>query len=50
MKEVLLFLAGLWLGGMVGVAAMCLCAAAGHADRQTEQQEQRLLPPPDAAP
>ncbi len=29
----LLFLAGLMTGGTLGVVVMCLCAAAGNADR-----------------
>ena len=36
----LAFLAGLLLGGVMGVFVMCLCAAAGNADRGMERTEQ----------
>ena len=32
----LTFLAGLMAGGVVGVVTMCLCVAAGNADRYRE--------------
>ena len=32
----LMFLIGLFVGGAVGVLTVCLCAAAGNADRAEE--------------
>ena len=33
------FVGGIFVGGMLGVFVMCLCAAAGDADRRTERAE-----------
>ena len=35
----LAFFLGLLVGGVVGVAAMCLCIAAGDADRRMERSD-----------
>ena len=37
----LMFLLGCMTGGTVGVVTMCLCAAAGDADRALEHDEKR---------
>ena len=39
--SVLTFFAGLLLGGILGVFAMCLCVAAGNADRRMEGTDDR---------
>ena len=33
------FLIGTFIGGAVGVTTMCMCAAAGNADRHMEDME-----------
>ena len=35
------FIIGTVFGGCVGVVVMCLCRAAGDADRQTEDEDDR---------
>ena len=39
--SMLMFLLGCMTGGTVGVVTMCLCAAAGDADRALEHDEKR---------
>ena len=41
--NILSFIAGAMLGGLLGVIVMCLCVVSGNASRQEEQRDNEAV-------